>query len=770
MTSIRNRLINALLHLPNIMQVAVRDQLLYDLPPTLQANIPRSDIPRVDLGNIITAAEKWNDSALNQILNNAIALAAGGEIAHTLEALQKEYAWSITGESPPPIGAPRPPEPWAERPEFASVRAALLAGGSVALSAEGRGGIGKTALAAKLAWDLEIRAAYPDGVVWISLGPQPDVLGALAAIATVFHVDVSRNSDAATRAAAVQAVLATRHCLLIVDDVWAGAVAQLFGDLAPTAILLTTRDHSIARDFAPRNDTALAQLTPSASVELLQDLAPAAREAPELPRVAALAAGLPLTLRLLAPLLDDEARMGWGLDDFLHRAEDPAWRGQLLDAIVSRSLDALPPDDRAAFVQLAVFGAQPETFELSATVAVWAVDEATARARLLRLVARNLLDPAGGGRFSLHQSLADVAVAHRAADDPAPQRHAAYYLALIQRDPEDWRSIGVELPQIRRAWEEVAGNYNQMVAFVSAMLWFHFTQGLWHEALSWAQRGLQTGQALGQHHSDSVLLIRIAKAYNSMHAWRQSLEYLEKVLPLLEAADDKAGQAGTLLDFGWVYYQLGDFQRSLKCYEQALALWAAIGDQPGQARTLRNIGSVYYDLEKYQEALSYYERAQMLQEEINDQFDQAGSLYNIGLVYDVLKRPDQALIYLTRALHMREDVGDLPGQARTLDAIGEVYFSLEGWEQVLDYCGQALSLAEALGDRLTQSSALGNIGKAYQKQGDLINAERLLSQAVAINEELGSRHLEGNRALLQQIRSQLASTSSDPPLSDPPSS
>ncbi len=35
-------------------------------------------------------------------------------------------------------------------------------------------------------------------------------------------------------------------------------------------------------------------------------------------------------------------------------------------------------------------------------------------------------------------------------------RHAAYYLALIKRELDDWRAISAEFPQIQRAWETIA--------------------------------------------------------------------------------------------------------------------------------------------------------------------------------------------------------------------------------------------------------------------------------------------------------------------------
>ena len=107
-------------------------------------------------------------------LDNARDLVGDSQVGRELAA------WRAGPGSPAvplPLQAPPPPEPWAPRPEFELSRAALLAGGAVASSTTGRGGLGKTALAKKLAADPAVQAAYPDGVFWLELGPQPDVRG-----------------------------------------------------------------------------------------------------------------------------------------------------------------------------------------------------------------------------------------------------------------------------------------------------------------------------------------------------------------------------------------------------------------------------------------------------------------------------------------------------------------------------------------------------------------------------------------------------------------
>lgn len=317
-----------------------------------------------------------------------------------------------TAQALPPRVPPKPPEPWAERAEVGIIREMLLAGELATLTSAGRGGLGKTALAAKLAWDPALRAHFTDGILWVSLGKAPDVMGELSRLAARFSVDVSSYDTMVSRGEIVRYLLANKNCLLIVDDAWDVGVARVFYELAPGPILLTTRLKSIAAEIDPRSFMSLGQLAEAESFTLLQRLVAGsgADQAPELPRLAVLAGGLPLTLRLMGPIIVREARLGLGLAKVVAEIENPKWRGDRLDQMVELSLSDLNEVYHLAFAQLGAFEARPADFDVPAVTAVWEVVEQEVVSWLITFVDRNLVDAEGKGRFSLHQSIADVAI------------------------------------------------------------------------------------------------------------------------------------------------------------------------------------------------------------------------------------------------------------------------------------------------------------------------------------------------------------------------
>ena len=54
-------------------------------------------------------------------------------------------------------------------------RPVVITGAAARVGMHGMGGIGKSVLAATLARDRKVREAFPDGIVWVGLGPLPTV-------------------------------------------------------------------------------------------------------------------------------------------------------------------------------------------------------------------------------------------------------------------------------------------------------------------------------------------------------------------------------------------------------------------------------------------------------------------------------------------------------------------------------------------------------------------------------------------------------------------
>ncbi len=139
-------------------------------------------------------------------------------------------------------------------------------------------GVGKTTIARLLAHDVELMQEFPDGALWVSLGPSPQILGELQVWGRAIGIPELATARSLREASLrLTATLADRRMLLIIDDAWdAGHVTPFAVGGRACATLITTRLSSVADQLVQRPEDAyvLRQLTEEDSLSLLEALAP----------------------------------------------------------------------------------------------------------------------------------------------------------------------------------------------------------------------------------------------------------------------------------------------------------------------------------------------------------------------------------------------------------------------------------------------------------------------------------------------------------------
>jgi DNA-binding SARP family transcriptional activator len=291
---------------------------------------------------------------------------------------------------------------------------------------QGWPGVGKSTIVAALAHDPDIAQAFPDGILWTSLGEAPNLLAELMVWAEALHLtSPGQIPQMEAITAQLTAVLRDKRMLLIIDDLWQVEHAAPFnvGGHA-CALLMTSRLNDVAQALAPTSFDLyrLPVLTDEPALELLGILSPETvadhpDEARELVRDLE---GLPLAIQVAGRLLQNEARLGWGMGELI--AELRSGAGLLaaqapgdmvgagrdttpsITALLKRSTDSLDPEMRERFAYLGLFAPKPATFDLRAMAVAWNLDDP--RPTVRALVNRGLLEPVSGGRFQLHALLA----------------------------------------------------------------------------------------------------------------------------------------------------------------------------------------------------------------------------------------------------------------------------------------------------------------------------------------------------------------------------
>ncbi len=295
----------------------------------------------------------------------------------------------------PPHFIPRPEGMKALKEALLGAASGLLVitGAERAPGQPGMSGIGKSALAAALAWDEDVRRVFPDGILWLRLGHQPDIPLLQAELARRVGVELTTMDAVAEGKTRLRELFRGRAVLLILDDVEEIAHLELFNVLDSRGrLLFTTHDNGYLAMLADFE----YQIAPWSEEDALRLLAAWGGQSPDvLPPAAAEAARecayLPLGLAVAGAMVG-----ATGADPALWAALVRRLRQVDADALASRfpdapypdlfrplhvGVEALPEEVRPRVLDLAVFPAETP-IPLSVLGGLWQVapEEASALA------------------------------------------------------------------------------------------------------------------------------------------------------------------------------------------------------------------------------------------------------------------------------------------------------------------------------------------------------------------------------------------------------
>ncbi len=314
-------------------------------------------------------------------------------------------------------------------------RPVVITGAAARVGMHGMGGIGKSVLAATLSRDRKVREAFPDGIVWVGLGPLPTV----ADLQRRVHKDLGGDGAFQTEhegRVKLRDILKDKGVLLILDDVWRRDDVDWFDVLGPRCrAMITTRDAGLLTSLGGvhhqvellTDAEALNLLAQAAGVErdkLPGEAADLIAECGRLPLAVALCGGM---VRSGMPWHDVLAALREHELEFIsneHRSESHhtnLWRAMEVSVrmLNERAGDEpLLKDAAHRFAELAVFSTD-EPIPEAAILTLWShtggLNERNSRKLLILLQQRSLVeitrtDKERGPTVSLHDLLFDLAI------------------------------------------------------------------------------------------------------------------------------------------------------------------------------------------------------------------------------------------------------------------------------------------------------------------------------------------------------------------------
>lgn len=576
-----------------------------------------------------------------------------GRSAHELGLLEI-HSGTVTGDpsslekaqgvgflhSGPDLDDPAPAHPMADETElvgrdslFHYLKQRLCSGETLAL--HGLPGVGKTALSTALTDDRQVRAAFADGLLRASLGPQPrlsDILHQWGKRLELPDEQVLLLKSTEDWARALRTHIGMRRLLIVIDDAWniEEAVALKVGGPRCT-YLLTTRFPSIAAAFALHGAVLVPELSEEDGIALLGQFAPEfAHGDPAIARLLVrLVGALPLALTLMGKYLyvqaysadrhrrlrvaitrlqDAKARLQ--LSAPISLADRPAGLATGVSAslwsMIALSDQFLDERARAALYAFAVFPAKPASFSVAAALAV---SEQTT-AELDDLLDAGLLECVGFERYTLHQSIADYALLHLQEDRPW-HRLIRYVVGCVETHRHDPALLLREGSTILAGLEAAQrlGQHEDLVRSVIGFVPVLLAQGSYPLAQQLLRQADSSAAASHNVRDGITILFLLGKVARRQGDYLQATASFQRALHLARQAQAAGWQRTLLAVLGVIEIRQGNAALAEQYVREGLRLAQHTGDEEQRSTLLLNLGWIAQGRGDYARAEAAYREA-----------------------------------------------------------------------------------------------------------------------------------------------------------------
>jgi hypothetical protein len=338
------------------------------------------------------------------------------------------------------VTAPRLPAKTVPRPsELDSLRARVLqderSATIAAVAVTGMAGTGKSTLVQMLCHEQCVQDAFPDGVIWVSVGQDvTDLVPKMREVGKALGDDVTRYDTGDGASNQLRTCLSRKTALVVLDDIWQIThIRPFLADAPNSCLLFTTRLHDISTSLeAVRVDVGTLSVAQALDVLARWTAIPSSDLPREAMEVVHACGRLPLALGMIGGLvrgrIDSGRRDAWAtvlysletaqLDRIRFPLEDYPYPE--LQRAIQVSVDVLDPESNARYLGMCVF---PEDTPVPERVfeTLWKVTPYDVQETVDRWVSASLARRLGDDTVLLHDLQLDYV--KRIAGNDLGNRH-----------------------------------------------------------------------------------------------------------------------------------------------------------------------------------------------------------------------------------------------------------------------------------------------------------------------------------------------------------
>ncbi len=656
----------------------------------------------------------------------------------------------------------------------------------------GPGGVGKTRLALRLAFDaLE---AFPDGVWFVDLSPLRSALELHEQLIALLQARAFASSQEPE--SAVVGELRAKRVLLVLDNCEhlaapiAAFVQRLLAETSCTTLCTSRRRLAVEGervfmleplDVPPSRQLRAADAKAFSAVRLFAERAvavsPSLRitddNAPAVCEILRRVQGMPLAVEIIAAranlltidgmlkrLSENMALPGRGTDS----------RHASVDAAIDWSYSLLSEPERELLCALSVFAGG---WDIEAAEAVCAHQKQDVFATLSELVESSLVRAERIGeqiRYSMFEMTREFTMARLSPDAAAAisARHAHFYTGLARDYARHFKSER-EVQYYSKLDDDYA-NFRTAAAWALAndlCLAAQLVAALWRYAIfTWRMRDLQPlaaavfaheqscdAQTLGQVHLAAGMFAKEQMEHD------EAARHLEVALRLFRESDDASDEADTLYALAIVKFNHGDLPAARELYEQCLTLQEGAKDAKGIAATTANLGAIAHNLDDLEGAAALYRRALAGFRATGNERGIAYAYRSLSLLYQDLGRAQEAIEAAELCVEAYEKLGEQSRLADGLLTLGNTLAMIGRAQESFAAFARAFAALVLAPHPLFEALSLLGYANTAHLVGDNLEAARAAGKGLSEIEErnigLGVGYAKFVDDLIARIKTQL---------------
>lgn len=630
--------------------------------------------------------------------------------------------------------------------QLQSLKKALLEGQHVTLySLEGMGGVGKTMLAAHIAYQL--RPHFPDGVLWTRLDAV-DTMSALSAFASAYGRDVSRYTDIESRSQVVREILANKRALVVLDNARRSEeVAPLLPPTGRCAVIITTRRHDLSATRNARRfhigsfDRGEGEAFGLFVKILGQERA--REEAGALMEIADLVGHLPLAVDIAASRLAHEP--GWTVVGFLERIRYEKRRLDELEyedlsvrASFNVSYNALTSDQQGFFAALGTIGGEDFSVEAVAYVANRPLEET--HDVLRKLYGLSLVQQGRPERYRLHPLLLDYAI-DKIVDTGVFGRMVEFFVRYAEAHETDYSALDSEASNILAALQ-VAYEREMcpaLVRGVNAVAHFLEARGQYEIAKIHLSRAHKAASSLNNKAGLAMALLHLGRIAERHGDYTQAEQYFREGLVVARESGRQVVVSFLLANLGWLVMICGEYMQAEEYFQEGLSLAQRSGHRERISAQLANLGVVAHFRGNYARAEGLFQEGLAVAREIGHRERISDLLLNLGTLALCNKDYARAEELLQESLATAREMGHHENACHLLASLGEVAYDRGDYKRAAELCQEGLALARELGQCELVLKFVRRLGAIAESCRRYAWAEELYQEGLALARQMGRR-------------------------------